>query len=178
MDDLIKNEKIDIDCRALSEPFLSEFMEGGKYEPFVKLVKKYKDEQVETVITEITIDEKTYKRETFKPNLINYVYGKNGTGKTTISEFIQNPSSSFGTSIPRSDFELLVYNNSFIQDEIQSYGNIPGLFTITKQNAEVKKEIEKLEKEIADNNRQLAKLNEENCRSSKYLQLTNRIICR
>lgn len=44
MDDLIKNEKIDIDCRALSEPFLSEFMEGGKYEPFVKLVKKYKDE--------------------------------------------------------------------------------------------------------------------------------------
>ena len=126
------------------------------------MVKKYKDTQVETFITEITIDEKTYKRETFKPNLINYVYGKNGTGKTTISEFIQNSSSNYGTSIPRSNFELLVYNNSFIQDEIQSYGNIPGLFTITKQNAEVKKEIEKLEKEIADNNRQLAKLNEEN----------------
>lgn len=126
------------------------------------MAKKYKDRQVETVITEIKIDEKTYKNETFKPSLINFVYGKNGTGKTTISEFIKNPSSSYITSTPRSDFELLVYNNSFIQEEIQSYGNIPGLFTITKQNAEIKKEIEKLEKEIADNKRQLAKLNEEN----------------
>lgn len=37
--------------------------------------------------------------------------------------------------------------DDFITEEIQSYGNIPGLFTITKTNAVIKNEIEKLEAE-------------------------------
>lgn len=107
-------------------------------------IPKFKAKQVDTIIKEITMDGKTYEKETFRPNLINYFYGKNGTGKSTISEFIKNPTSAYSTSISRDDFELLVYNREFIKEEIQSYGNIPSLFTITKQNAEISKEIHTL----------------------------------
>ena len=36
----------------------------------------------------------------------------------------------------------------YIQDNIQSYGNIPGVFTITKQNATVKAAIDKKSAEV------------------------------
>ena len=37
----------------------------------------------------------------------------------------------------------MVYNEEFIINNIQSYGNIPGVFTITQQNAEIKVEVDK-----------------------------------
>lgn len=116
-----------------------------------------KEKQVEAVITEITLNEKTYVNETFNPNLINFIYGKNGTGKSTISEYLQRPTSTYSTSIPRTDFELLVYNTDFIKNEIQSYGNISGLFTITKKNAEIKQEVDKLSEEVKEQKKFLQK---------------------
>ena len=96
---------------------------------------KFKSNQIPGIIEEVTVDCNTFEKETFKPTLINYFYGKNGTGKSTISSFLRGPLSPYKTTVPRGQFELLVYNNEFISDEIQSYGNIPGLFTITKANA-------------------------------------------
>ena len=108
---------------------------------------KYKNNQIPGIIEEVTVDCNTFEKETFKPTLINYFYGKNGTGKSTISGFLRSPLSPCKTTVSRNQFELLVYNNDFITEEIQSYGNIPGLFTITKTNAVIKNEIEKLEAE-------------------------------
>lgn len=114
---------------------------------------KNKENQVPTLIKEITMNEKTYENETFRPNLINYFYGKNGTGKSTISEHIKNT--------PPNKYELLVYNNDFIREEIQSYGNIPSLFTITKKNAEVSKEIDALNGEKRKRQEEIQKLENE-----------------
>lgn len=119
---------------------------------------KFKSNQIPGIIEEVTVDCNTFEKETFKPTLINYFYGKNGTGKSTISSFLRGPLSPYSTTVPRGQFELLVYNNDFISEEIQSYGNIPGLFTITKANAEIKKEIEKLEGEKRELDKEKAAL--------------------
>ena len=47
------------------------------------------------------------------------------------------------------DYDLMVYNEAFIRDNIQSYGNIPGVFTITQQNATIKAEVDRLTVEKA-----------------------------
>ena len=44
------------------------------------------------MISEIKLkDVATYKEEKLAPKKINFIYGNNGTGKTTISRFIENP---------------------------------------------------------------------------------------
>lgn len=108
---------------------------------------KFKNNQVPGIIDEAIVNGNTFENETFNPTLINYFYGKNGTGKSTISGFLKNSIASCRTSIPQEQFELLVYNNEFITEEIQSYGNIPGLFTITQANAKINAEIKTLEVE-------------------------------
>ena len=62
--------------------------------------------KITSIITEITIDEHTFQNETFKPTLINYIYGGNGTGKTTISDYLKNPLSTYTTSVPRTQYEI------------------------------------------------------------------------
>ena len=44
MNMLEKNIEKDSDCRALSKDFLKEFKQGGRFAPFIELVKKYHDE--------------------------------------------------------------------------------------------------------------------------------------
>lgn len=108
--------------------------------------------KIKAVITEVNINGNTFENETFNPTMINYFYGKNGTGKSTISGFLKNSVASYKTTLNQDQFELLVYNNQFITEEIQSYGNIPGLFTITKGNADISREIAdlKAKKQKAD----------------------------
>ena len=101
-------------------------------------------EKVKTAIKKVTLNDHTFSGITFEPTLINFFFGKNGTGKSTIAKDIGIPSTTewvTGTSL--ADYDLKVYNEEFIRDNIQSYGNIPGVFTITQQNATVKAEVDK-----------------------------------
>ena len=101
-------------------------------------------EKVSALIGKITVNSPVFQNETFSPTLINYFFGKNGTGKSTIAKLIGRPETTeWHSGITPGDYELQVYNEEFIQENIQSYGNIPGVFTITKQNAAVKAEADK-----------------------------------
>lgn len=96
-----------------------------------------------------TVNSPVFSKEVFSPTLINYFYGKNGTGKSTIAKLIGKPETTeWNSGMVSGDYELQVYNEEFIQDNIQSYGNIPGVFTITKQNASVKEEADKKSAEL------------------------------
>lgn len=101
-------------------------------------------EKVSALIDKITVNSPVFQNETFFPTLINYFFGKNGTGKSTIAKLIgRTETTEWHSGIAPGDYELQVYNEEFIQENIQSYGNIPGVFTITKQNADVKAEADK-----------------------------------
>ena len=92
-------------------------------------------------IKELVINAPTYNNIVIKPSMINFFYGKNGTGKSTLAKAFKD-----GKAVPSWSEEeisedcILVYNEDFIEKNVTSYGNIPGVFTISEVNAEKKKE--------------------------------------
>jgi wobble nucleotide-excising tRNase len=74
---------------------------------------------------------------------INYIYGSNGTGKTTISELLRNSDNPKYSScnIERkqgsSDFELYVYNRNFVQENFNLHNEIKGIFTLGKESTDI-----------------------------------------
>ncbi|AMR40848.1 AAA family ATPase [Elizabethkingia anophelis] len=89
---------------------------------------------------------------------INLIYGLNGTGKSTLSNFLHKKTEERfnNCSIEGLDdnHEILVYNQSFIQENFFEPENLKGIFTLSKENKEAEtkitdasKEIEKLEEE-------------------------------
>ena len=85
-------------------------------------------------------------------NIRNVVLlGHAGTGKSTLAKNIGVPTTTeWVPGAAPADYELMVYNEEFIIDNIQSYGNIPGVFTITQQNAEIKAEVDKKNSALRD----------------------------
>ena len=95
-------------------------------------------------ITGVTVNGPTYKNESFRPSMINFFFGGNGTGKSTLAKALTNGQAALTwDGAPFPDERVLVYNEDFIKNNVQSYGNIPGVFTISETNAEKKKEVDK-----------------------------------
>lgn len=84
---------------------------------------------------------------------INFVYGSNGCGKTTISRVIAHPEKHpscalrWEGDIPLSTF---VYNRDFVEDNFKSSGPIKGIFTLGTEDAAIRNEIAEKERLIAD----------------------------
>ncbi len=89
---------------------------------------------------------------------VNLIYGLNGTGKSTLSNYLhQLADDRFkNCSVEGLDdnHEILVYNQTFIQENFFEAENLKGIFTLSKENREAEtkianalKEIEKLEDE-------------------------------
>jgi len=83
---------------------------------------------------------------------VNLIYGLNGTGKSTFSDFL------YDISDPRftrcsveglTNEEILVYNQSFIRDYFFQPDNLKGIFTLSKENKEAEEKIKSAEKEVS-----------------------------
>ena len=48
-------------------------------------------EKVSALIGKVTVNSPVFQNEFFSPTLINYFFGKNGTGKSTIAKLIGKP---------------------------------------------------------------------------------------
>lgn len=106
------------------------------------------------MITELNIDGVTsYKsKSTLSPtNKTSLIYGLNGAGKSTISEFLYNPGATkyAKCSMKTSHAcEILVYNQSFINDYFYEEDNLKGIFTLSKENKSALQQIEAETKEL------------------------------
>ena len=107
------------------------------------------------MITKLTID----KVASFKTSRIletnkkvNLIYGLNGTGKSTLSNFLHRPKDiKFkDCSIEGLDenHEIIVYNQTFIQENFFESESLKGIFTLSKTNKEAESKIASAEKEI------------------------------
>lgn len=93
------------------------------------------------------------KEQTTKIDLrkkINIIYGQNGAGKSTISNFFYNMSdASFKececTFIQH--YRPFVYNAKFIEENFFNTAEQKGVFTLSKENADIEKEIAEKESE-------------------------------
>jgi len=106
------------------------------------------------MITELNIDAVTsYKsKSTFSPtNKTSLIYGLNGAGKSTISEFLYNqgaPKFAKCSMKTSQACEVLVYNQSFLNDYFYEEDNLKGIFTLSKENKVALQQIEAETKEL------------------------------
>lgn len=83
---------------------------------------------------------------------VNLIYGLNGTGKSTLSNFLYKPAESKykKCSIDGLDdnHEVLVYNQTFIHENFFEAESLRGIFTLSKENKEAESKIASAQKEI------------------------------
>ena len=69
------------------------------------------------------------------PTMINFFFGNNGTGKSTLGKAIKNNDDvTWKKGKSNSDYTVLVYNQEFIDKNLKNYQNLPGVFTINEKN--------------------------------------------
>lgn len=94
-------------------------------------------------IQEITLDTHTFHKVSIQPTLVNFFYGKNGTGKSTIADELRQH---HGISPAIDDYELLVYDKQFIDRNFQEDA-LPGVFSLNESNIEIQNSIEEKTKQ-------------------------------
>ena len=99
-------------------------------------------EKTRTCITSVKLNERIYHNISFQPTLVNFFYGGNGAGKSTIAKVIKAKRGLTWDSPASEEYRLMVFNEDYIRDNIQSYGNIPGVFTLTEEDAAVRKDLD------------------------------------
>ncbi len=76
---------------------------------------------------------------------INLIYGLNGVGKSTISNYLYSSNDSRFSKCHVSNIQqlpILVYNQQFIQDNFYEQDSLKGIFSLSKENKEAEAKIE------------------------------------
>lgn len=107
------------------------------------------------MITKINLNSvASYKNPTFlkTDKKINLIYGLNGTGKSTLSNYLYNQTDEkFKNCSVEGLYEnddILVYNQTFIQENFFEAENLKGIFTLSKENKDAETKISNALKEI------------------------------
>ena len=82
---------------------------------------------------------------------VNLIYGLNGTGKSTLTDYLYDMSNPTYTNCSvegLNDEDIFVYNQSFIRDYFYEADNLKGIFTLSKENKEAEEKVRNAEKEI------------------------------
>ena len=82
---------------------------------------------------------------------LNFVFGSNGSGKTTISRVLRSPEQYPNCTVEwenGSAFPCKVYNSDFVAENFKDDSDMPGIFTLGKEELETKEKIRELEKQI------------------------------
>ena len=85
------------------------------------------------MISRIFLDKvATYIGVEFAPSKVNYIYGGNGTGKTTISKVIANKAVYPNCIVEFEDdaLEKCVYNRDFVREHFSQRTSVKGIFTL------------------------------------------------
>lgn len=84
-------------------------------------------------------------------NFFNFIYGSNGTGKTTISNVLRNPADFpdsevvWKNNIPIKTF---VYNQTFKEKNFNENSELKGIFTLGEESKDINKKIEEKNKSL------------------------------
>lgn len=92
----------------------------------------------------------TYSSETetlLIPSIVNFIYGNNGAGKTTITRIIENSNDYLESSLSWDndiEYHKLVYNRDFVKNNFNEETKLRGIYTLGEESEEVYKKIEEL----------------------------------
>lgn len=109
---------------------------------------------------------------------VNLIYGLNGTGKSTLSDYLYKSKESKYQSCSieslTDDHEILVYNQTFIQENFFESESLNGIFTLSKENKEAEIKITNAEKEIVRIEREKTLKQKENKKEKDTLASKNK----
>ena len=97
-----------------------------------------------SIIEEVKVGEATYedKPQKFTPTFINFFFGKNGSGKSTIARVINKKTTvTWQDNQNPDDYTILLYDADFISDNFNIHSDLPGVFSVNKGNIEIEKKI-------------------------------------
>ena len=92
----------------------------------------------------------TYSSETetlLIPSIVNFIYGNNDAGKTTITRIIENSNDYLESSLSWDndiEYHKLVYNRDFVKNNFNEETKLRGIYTLGEESEEVYKKIEEL----------------------------------
>ncbi len=102
--------------------------------------------------------------QTDKP--VNFVYGLNGSGKSSITRYLADPSNvkyakcSMSPAIDPANEEILVYNQDYIRDNFVEPDHQQGIFTLSKANKKAYDAIKNANEELSKLNKQATAVEE------------------
>lgn len=99
--------------------------------------------KIPSAITNVVLNEATFDNQEFTPTYINFLYGNNGSGKSTVAKSIKEQHGlTWESGYTTDNYTILVYNEDFIKKNIESYDNMPGVFTISEKNIAIQHQID------------------------------------
>ena len=109
------------------------------------------------MITQINLGDVASYRNTTSLNTdkkVNIIYGLNGAGKSTFSNYFYKPCDGKYHKCSHTDdgSKILVYNQDFIRDNFYTEDTINGIFSLSKENKVAKEKIEQIAKELDQKN--------------------------
>lgn len=102
--------------------------------------------KVPSAITNITLNRATFTDVPIDElTFVNFFYGNNGAGKSSIAHAIaEDDGVVWADGKTADDFDVLVYNQDFINDNFVNYGDLKGVFIFGEEDIEAKKKIAEL----------------------------------
>ena len=100
--------------------------------------------KIPALITGMTVDRATFHKAPIeKLSFINFFYGNNGAGKSSIADAIdEDEGLTWADGRSRDDYDVLVYNRDFVEENFSSYGDLKGVFIVNKVNKEAQAQID------------------------------------
>lgn len=115
-----------------------------------------------SAIKSITLNSATFHNKTIEnPTYINFFFGKNGSGKTSISREIESGEGiAWNTGESADNYEILVYNQDFIDTHFRTLDRLEGIFSLSegKEDEESRKRIDEIstrKKEIENRRKEI-----------------------
>lgn len=102
-------------------------------------------DKIKSEIIRIDLTDASYKESHayIEPTYVNFFFGNNGTGKSTIAKALKSGVGlTYAPGRTVADYLTLVYNQEFIDDNFRSYRNMRGVFTLNAKNAKVQAQID------------------------------------
>ncbi len=100
-------------------------------------------EKQKALIEKIVVSDATFHNAVIEPTYINFFFGKNGAGKSTIGKTMEARTGlTWAAGRNPEDYTMLVYNAGFVERNFATYGNLQGVFTLSETNIEIQKQIE------------------------------------